>query len=235
MTKIMAIFGAGPGFGLSVAHRFGREGYELALVARNEQRLNEHVRTLGEAGIQAHAFTADLTDQTSATEALSKIQKELGAVDVLLYSALGDLQHIAQPGDLHADNLRPLLDQILLTPVTLAHQALPDLVERGDGGILFSYGGSALTPVAQIANVGISMSALRYYMQVLHHELAPRGVYVGGLAITAFIENTPAALALASSMPDVPIVSPDVLADTLWTQFAERRDPDGIAPRPLAA
>jgi NADP-dependent 3-hydroxy acid dehydrogenase YdfG len=75
MTKIMAIFGAGPGFGLSVAQRFGREGYELALVARNEQRLNEHVRTLGEKGIKAQAFSDDLADQTNATtksEALSR-------------------------------------------------------------------------------------------------------------------------------------------------------------------
>ncbi|MBM7785621.1 SDR family NAD(P)-dependent oxidoreductase [Tenggerimyces flavus] len=233
MTKLLTIFGAGPGLGLSVAHRFGREGYEVALVARNEQRLLEHVRTLGSAGVKAHAFTADLTDPASALGALTTIQRTLGKVDVLFYSATGALEHVARPADVSLDNLRPLLDQIVLTPVALTHQALPDLVERG-GGALFSYGGSALVPTPEMANVGISMSALRYHALALHRELAPRGVYVGGLAITAFIENTPAALALASAMPNVPVVSPDSLAESLWTQFAERLDPDGIAPRPIA-
>lgn len=226
----MTIFGAGPGFGLSVAHRFGREGYEVALVARTEQRLQEHVRTLGSAGIKAHAFTADLTDPASALSALSTIQRTLGKLDVLLYSASGAFEHIARPADVSADNLRPLLDQILVTPIALAHQALPDLVERG-GAALFSYGASALAPTPELANVGIAMSALRYYALTLHGELAPRGAFVGGLAISAFIENTPAALAFASSLPDVPVVSPDVLAEALWTQFAERQDADGIAPR----
>jgi short-subunit dehydrogenase len=235
MTKIMTIFGAGPAFGLSVARRFGREGYELALVARNEQRLNDHVEKLASEGIEAHAFTADLADPAHATRILTSIQQTLGPPDVLLYSAMGDLKHVARPLDVDADNLSPLLDQILRTPVALVHQALPDLTERGDGGVLFSYGASALAPYADLANVGIAMSALRYYMRLLHHELAPRGVYVGGLAITALIEGTAPALALGESMPDVPVVSPDTLADTLWTQFAERQDPDGVAPRPLAA
>lgn len=226
----MTIFGAGPGFGLSVARRFGREGYELALVARNERRLQDHVDALAKEGIKAHAFTADFTDPASATAALASIRQTLGPLDVLLYSAMGELSHIAGPIAVNGDNLRPLLDQILLTPVALVQQALPDLIERG-GGALFSYGASAIAPTAGIANVGISMSALRYYQLVLHEELAPRDVYVGGLAITGFIENTPAAISLAKSMPDVPIVAPDVLADALWTQFVERRDPDGIAPR----
>jgi short-subunit dehydrogenase len=235
MTKLMTIFGAGPGFGLSVAHRFGREGYELALVARNEKRLNEHVDQLAAEGIKAHAFTANLADPTNATDTLTTIQKTLGPPQVLLYSAMADFKHVARPADIDVDNLTPVLDQILRTPVALVNQALPDLVERGDGGVLLSYGASALTPIADLATVGIAMSALRYYMRMLHAEVAPRGVYVGGLAISAFIEGTPVADELLEAMADVPVVSPDALADTLWTQFAERQDPDNVAPRPVAA
>ena len=33
MSKTIAVFGAGPGMGRSVARRFGREGFQVALVA----------------------------------------------------------------------------------------------------------------------------------------------------------------------------------------------------------
>ena len=39
-TKTIAVFGAGPGMGRSVARRFGREGFQVALVARNQTRLD---------------------------------------------------------------------------------------------------------------------------------------------------------------------------------------------------
>ena len=37
-TKTIAVFGVGPGMGRAVAHRFGREGFQVALVARNQTR-----------------------------------------------------------------------------------------------------------------------------------------------------------------------------------------------------
>ena len=39
-TKTIAVFGVGPGMGRAVARRFGREGFQVALVARNQTRLD---------------------------------------------------------------------------------------------------------------------------------------------------------------------------------------------------
>jgi short-subunit dehydrogenase len=49
MSKTIAVFGVGPGMGRSVARRFGREGFQVALVARNQTRLD--------------AFTGELADR----------------------------------------------------------------------------------------------------------------------------------------------------------------------------
>jgi short-subunit dehydrogenase len=54
--KTMAIFGAGTGLGSSVATRFGREGYRVALVARRAAPLQELVADLAKAGVEAQAF-----------------------------------------------------------------------------------------------------------------------------------------------------------------------------------
>lgn len=44
--KTIAIVGAGPGLGLSIAKKFGKNGFQVALVARNEEKLNQLVAVL---------------------------------------------------------------------------------------------------------------------------------------------------------------------------------------------
>lgn len=45
MGKVIAIFGVGPGLGISMAWRFGREGYAVALVACRNAPLEEFARS----------------------------------------------------------------------------------------------------------------------------------------------------------------------------------------------
>ena len=40
MTKSIAVLGAGPGLGQAVAHRYAREGYAVAVVARRQEPLD---------------------------------------------------------------------------------------------------------------------------------------------------------------------------------------------------
>ena len=51
-TKTLALVGAGPGLGLaSVAKRFGAVGFQVALLARNPDKLDQLVSELGELGV----------------------------------------------------------------------------------------------------------------------------------------------------------------------------------------
>src|SRR4051812_11500554 len=70
MSKTIAIVGAGPGVGLAVAERFGREGFNVALLARNLQRLERMARELFAKGIEAKAFAADMLDRPGLRVAL---------------------------------------------------------------------------------------------------------------------------------------------------------------------
>ncbi|MGO4427734.1 SDR family NAD(P)-dependent oxidoreductase, partial [Streptomyces sp. MCAF7] len=47
----IAIIGAGPGLGAAVARRFGREGYGIALISRDQDRLDALAAELGEEGM----------------------------------------------------------------------------------------------------------------------------------------------------------------------------------------
>ena len=65
MSKTIAVFGAGAGLGISTARRFGREGYQVAMIGRRAHTLGMLVDQLMEEGINAAAFPADLAQTSS--------------------------------------------------------------------------------------------------------------------------------------------------------------------------
>lgn len=58
----IAIVGAGPGLGLSIAKVFGGHGYDVALIARDKGKLDALVAELAETGITAEGFAADVAE-----------------------------------------------------------------------------------------------------------------------------------------------------------------------------
>ena len=89
MTKTIAVFGAGPGFGRAIAHRFGREGFRVALVARTQAKLDRLVAELTAAGIEAAGFAADLRDRRQLAPVAEAITGRFGSIDVIEYAPAG--------------------------------------------------------------------------------------------------------------------------------------------------
>jgi hypothetical protein len=58
MTQTLIVCGYGPGISTSVAEKFGAEGFSIALVARNAEKLQNGVKALEAKGIKAAAITA---------------------------------------------------------------------------------------------------------------------------------------------------------------------------------
>ena len=66
----LAIIGAGKGLGAAVARRFGKEGFSVALISRNQERLDALATELADDGVQAKGFAADVRYPDSLTRAL---------------------------------------------------------------------------------------------------------------------------------------------------------------------
>ena len=81
-----AIVGAGPGLGLSLAKRFGAAGFQVALLARNPDELDQLVAELADLGVSAPPYVADVTDRPGLTTALAQVEADFGTIDVLEYS-----------------------------------------------------------------------------------------------------------------------------------------------------
>jgi len=71
----IAIAGAGPGLGLSIAKVFGRNGFCVALVSRTQDKLDRLAAELGESGIDTAGFAADIMDRPSLVAAFTRIKE----------------------------------------------------------------------------------------------------------------------------------------------------------------
>ncbi|MGW6511415.1 SDR family NAD(P)-dependent oxidoreductase, partial [Streptomyces niveus] len=87
MTTI-AIVGAGTGLGGAVARRFGREGFDVALLSRTKEHVDALAADLGGAGVNARGFAADVQDPAALAAALDAAASDLGPVEVLQYSPI---------------------------------------------------------------------------------------------------------------------------------------------------
>ncbi|TDO51626.1 short subunit dehydrogenase [Kribbella sp. VKM Ac-2527] len=206
----LAIIGAGPGLGAAVAERFGREGFSVALIARNQAKLGELVDSLSTRGITATAYLSDVHDRDALTRALAAAADELGPVEVLQYSPVPRREFLLPLLETTVDELSTAVEFSIYGPVTAVQQVLPGMSELGRGTILFVNGSSAVTPNPKVAGTSVAFAGESAYGQMLHDTLTERNIHVGQLIV-------PGAIRAAD-----PVFAPEVLADRLWRMHLDK-------------
>lgn len=208
----LAVIGAGPGLGAAVARKFGAAGFHIALLSRTQANVDALAAELGQAGITARGYTADVRDAAALTTALDRAAAELGPIEVLQYSPIPQREFLRPVLETTAADLRAALEFSVLGPLTAVAQVLGGMREAGQGTVLFVNGSSAIRPNATYAGTSIAFAGESAYAQMLHDALTGSGVHVGQLIIPGAIR------------PGHPTHDPDVLAEKLWTMHTTRGD-----------
>lgn len=234
--KTIAIFGAGTGLGTSLAKRFGREGYRVALVARSVEPLEKRAAELAKEGIEAAAFPADLTDLAGIPALVRSIEARFGKIDVAIYSPVPSNAGIVPAVELDSAKLKSLTPIFTYAPVEVAHALLPGMLARGDGAIVLVTGLTAIVTVPGISGVGPAMTAARNYILTLNAEVAAKGIFAGSVSIGAMIErSTGMRIATAGGTaldPRLPVIDPDTIAEEIWNLVIKRDRVEVILPAP---
>ncbi len=208
----LAIIGAGRGLGAAVARRFGREGYSVALISRNQGKLDALAADLENDGVKAQGFTADVRDPASIRDALERATETMGPIEVLQYSPLPQKDFMRPVLETTPEDLVGPVEFSIYGSVAAVRQVVPGMRFLGEdrGTILFVNGGSAVTPGPAVTGTSVAFAGQAAYAELLHDVLKEEGIHVSQLIIGGqIIEGDDEK-------------GPDVLAEHLWRLHTER-------------
>lgn len=200
----LAIVGAGPNLGGAVARRFAREGYSVALISRDQAKLDDLAATLADEGVTAQGFAADVREPAALEAALERAAAELGPIDVLQYSPLPSRDYLKPVLDLTPELALEALQFSALGLIAAARTVLPTMREAGRGSIVLINGGTSVKARHGFAGTSVAFPAESAYGEMLHEALSPEGVRVVQLVIPGAIPK----LQLPNGLADV--------ADKIW-------------------
>ena len=195
----IAIIGAGPGLGAAVARRFGAAGYSIALISRDQAKLDGLVAKLQDAGLVARGYVADVRDPASLEAALGSAAAELGPIIVLQYSPLPSREYLKPVLEMTPELALEALRFSALGLIHAVRAVLPAMRAAGEGSIILVNGGTSVKARSDFAGTSIAFPAESAYGEMLHDALKDERIRVVQLVIPGGIPR----LRLENGIDDV--------------------------------
>jgi len=199
--KVCAVFGFGPGIGSATARKWSSEGFKVALLSRNLEKV-----TASAADIPASkGFACDVTDPKSIESAVANIENDLGPIHTIIYNAGNGVWKTWDTIDLDLFDMamKTNVHGLLKTTQTVA----PGMIDRGEGAIMVTGATASLRGKPFTVGFAPQKGAQRLLAQSLARDLGPKGVHVGLFIIDGVIGKD-------DSNPNK--IDPDAIAQTYW-------------------
>lgn len=233
--KIVLVTGASYGLGEATALRLGRAGAMVLVAARTQERLDQVVRSIIDAGGQAQAYVVDLSDSDAVDEMVAKVLAEHGRVDILVNNAGKSMRRsVALQYDRPHDFTR-MLGINYLGPIRLVMGLLPSMRERRSGLIVnVSTIGVRIAPGPRWGVYQSTKGAFDTWLRSITPEIAADGVEVSTLYMALMYTRMSAP---TPSMQQLPGLDADEAADLVARAVIKRPreiTPWWVAPAELA-
>lgn len=169
------VTGGSSGIGFELARQFAEAGHDVIIAARDIDKLEQAAELIRERApeIEVDTVAADLASEQGVYE----LKRQAGRVDILCANAgIG-----SGGGDFSETDLGQELELIDLNVrglVQLSKLVVRDMVERGEGRILYTASIAGILPGPFEAVYAASKSFVRSFGEGLRNELADKGVIV---------------------------------------------------------
>jgi NAD(P)-dependent dehydrogenase (short-subunit alcohol dehydrogenase family) len=207
--KICVITGVGPGTGAALARRFAGDGYKVAMLARNADRL-----AALESGIPGtRAYACDVSDPAQVAAAAAAVARDLGAPTVVIHNAVGGA--FGTFLDIKPEILNANFQTNTMGLLYLAQAFVPDMIARGQGALVVTGNTSAQRGRAAFAGFAPTKAAQRILAEAIARDAGPKGVHVAYLVIDAVID-LPWTRERFTGKPDYFFIKPSAIADEVF-------------------
>jgi 3-oxoacyl-[acyl-carrier protein] reductase len=174
--KVALVLASSRGLGQAMAVSLAREGVKVAVTGRSLDGLQKSVELIQAAGGTALALNWDLSDASVIDALVTRVEKELGPIDILINNTGG-------PPPTPAAGQDPALWQksfndMVLSLIAITDRVLPGMRQRKWGRIITSTTSGAIAPIKNIAISNTLRAALLAWSKTLATEVAADGVTV---------------------------------------------------------
>lgn len=223
MTRTIIVAGYGLGISKAVAERFGREGFSVALVARNREKLDAGVEALKAQGIDAAAFQAEMGDPDAIRTMVEQVLARFGDITVLHWNVPGNGKGggnllTATPEDIQQALAVPVIGLMLATQA-----CLPALERAEKPAILVTNGGAEFDlqfdegAIAwESAGPAMAQTAKRRLAGLLGVTLRPKDIFVGEVGVLGLVKGTDWDTAGHAD------IDPADIAECFWKLYTDR-------------
>lgn len=178
--RVAVVTGASRGIGKSIAEVLAKAGARVALIARNQERLQAVAAAIGADGGETLVHVADVKDAAACRETVAAVLDRWGRLDILVNNAgIGASGAIETVSEAQWDEV---LDTNLKSMFLLSQAAAPAMRERGWGRIvnissIAAQTGGVTGAVAYSASKGGALA----FTKSLSRDLAPFGITVNSI------------------------------------------------------
>ena len=171
MSGVAFIVGAGSGLSGSLGRLLEREGFDVALAARNPDKLQT----------RGLALRCDATDRAQVEAAFEAVERRWGVPDLVVYNA--SYRTRGPFVELDPAEVEKTLSISAFAGFLVAQSAAKRMLPRGTGAIFFTGASASVKGYANSAPFAMGKFALRGLAQSMARELSPKGLHIAHFVI----------------------------------------------------
>ncbi len=185
---VVLVAGVGGGLGFGICRRFAAAGYDVAMVSRNQERLEPLAARINEdTGGRAHVCPTDIRDEAAVEDLFDRVEAAQGPIAAAVFNAGAQYRKpfLDIPPDLFEKVWRLGCYAGFLVGRAAARRMLP----RGQGSILFTGATASIRGGAEFSAFAASKSGLRAMAQSMAREFGPKGIHVAHVVVDGLIDS----------------------------------------------
>lgn len=194
--KVALVTGAVQGLGFTMAAGLGKAGATIVFNGRNADKVEKAQKEYEALGLKAFGYVFDVTDSDAIERAVEKIEKEVGAIDILINNA--GIMRKAPLEELEDKDWQEVLDINLSGPFKMAKAVAKRMIPRKSGKIIninsmMSELGRPTVGAYAAAKGGLKMLTKNMAVEWARHNIQVNGIGSGYhlTAITQPLKDNP--------------------------------------------
>ena len=197
-SKVALVTGASYGIGFAIASAYAAAGATIVFNDIRQELVDRGLAAYREAGIDAHGYVCDVTDEAAVQALVAQIEREVGVIDILVNNA-GIIKRIPMC-EMTAEQFRQVVDVDLNAPFIVSKAVIPSMIRKGHGKIInicsmMSELGRETVSAYAAAKGGLKMLTRNICSEYGEHNIQCNGIGPG------YIE-TPQTAPLRERQPD---------------------------------